>query len=1248
MKLGYALISFFICFNVYAQPQFLKGDFPIDNDLDYQTFDITVCDLDGDGDLDLVTARIDDFISEEVEGGFRWYENINNDFFELRYIDTSVAYSNAITYGDADGDGDMDLFAGKNLGDVYLFVNDGNENFTRIELDSIELMELEALDLDQDGDMDLLGRSSNNTDLGAVFWYENDGNQSYTRSLVDSVFKLSDMECVDVDSDGFLDIVVASNNPSAFQWYKNDGSENFTAFNIVDSTYEITGISVSDFDQDGDQDMVVASFPDNDIVWYENDGSENFSLNTFPSTDDAHTVQCTDMDGDGDIDLLVSNENTVKWYENDGAQNFTQQYIDYCNPSAYTYTGYFRHGVPPFVVDFEGDGDMDVFAIDRRNNTVKLFTNYGNDNFDIQLVYGQDSYLSGIEFMDFDSDGDSDIMATSNHHLLWMESFGDKQYAYHIVTDNDCYFNSVIDMDGDNDLDFVYTQKSYLKWAENVNNEYYEKHEIDYYYNANGGKPLLQDLDQDGDIDIVCLTIGGSGISWYENDGSQNFTESQLINETTNKIVVEDLDQDGDFDIIAGSGFTDDDVFWFKNDGSANFTYFTINDSIDDPKKLIVLDMDADGDLDILSQEVGGDEIIHLINDGIENFTRTVIFDGFGEIGNFIAADFDQNNSIDILVQTDLTNNPDLLFLKNDGNQNFSSEVIWDNIGFTNNVNLIATDVDMDSDMDVFFYLYGFVFGAYLFENIEVNDFLHMQIHPFVDPNSNGSMDSAEYAFYVGNASVEPAADYQFLHEDNIELYLTSGQDYQLSLNLDSTIWEGTDSLHRAFLTVDSSLYVDTNLYIGVQAIHSRLYSTDITGNWPRCGSTIQHTLTVQNQGTELDSVYLDYELPSAIQFVSSVPAPVQINGQMLSYDLGGILTAQNQDIKLNITLPIAIDSIEYELELRVDTGQLVLMNSDSFTQIIRCSYDPNDKQVSPYYGEEGYVLSGQELEYLIRFQNTGNDTAFVVVVKDDLDLNLDIQSFTLVSNSHPVTVKQDFENHRLEFRFEDINLTDTVTNESASHGFVKFKIKVLDSLSVGDQIENTASIYFDENDPIITNTTENNLYDCNFLGANILSTDTVFMGWNNLFISLEDEYIESASWRIGGTEVATSIDGYSPIFTMAGVQSLQLHLKNALCEKDTILYFTVIDNIGLTENGYGESIQIYPNPTSGGVFIEYLGEFTEVKWRISNNLGQQMLSGTYTDLKKVQLNIPGEAGLYFLELKFGNEGAKRYKILKN
>jgi len=135
-------------------------------------------------------------------------------------------------------------------------------------------------------------------------------------------------------------------------------------------------------------------------------------------------------------------------------------------------------------------------------------------------------------------------------------------------------------------------------------------------------------------------------------------------------------------------------------------------------------------------------------------------------------------------------------------------------------------------------------------------------------------------------------------------------------------------------------------------------------------------------------------------------------------------------------------------------------------------SWDPNDKQGYPVgYGSGFYVEANTDLEYLIRFQNTGTDTAFRVVIRDTLSPFLDLTTVRPAVASHAYT--WDFEGERtLVFTFDPIILPDSTTNFDASQGFIRFRVDQLPDLPIGTQIQNNAGIYFDFNEPVITNTT--------------------------------------------------------------------------------------------------------------------------------------------------------------------------------
>ncbi|MEZ4958236.1 MAG: T9SS type A sorting domain-containing protein [Saprospiraceae bacterium] len=126
-------------------------------------------------------------------------------------------------------------------------------------------------------------------------------------------------------------------------------------------------------------------------------------------------------------------------------------------------------------------------------------------------------------------------------------------------------------------------------------------------------------------------------------------------------------------------------------------------------------------------------------------------------------------------------------------------------------------------------------------------------------------------------------------------------------------------------------------------------------------------------------------------------------------------------------------------------------------------------------FGPEHLITPGTDIEYLIRFQNTGTAPADDVIIRDTLSPLFQIGSVRVGAASHPFA--WEISSHGiLTFHFEDIELPDSLSNEPASHGFISFKISHRADLPLGTVIPNHAGIYFDFNPPIVTNTTQHKL----------------------------------------------------------------------------------------------------------------------------------------------------------------------------
>lgn len=152
-------------------------------------------------------------------------------------------------------------------------------------------------------------------------------------------------------------------------------------------------------------------------------------------------------------------------------------------------------------------------------------------------------------------------------------------------------------------------------------------------------------------------------------------------------------------------------------------------------------------------------------------------------------------------------------------------------------------------------------------------------------------------------------------------------------------------------------------------------------------------------------------------------------------------------------------------------------------------AYDPNDKRGFPKgYGPQHYIYAKTDLDYHIRFQNTGTDTAFYVVIRDTLSAHLDVSTLQPKSSSHLYNWRVFGETDQIvEFSFPNIMLVDSNANEPASHGFIQFSIEQKPNNPVGTIIENSAAIYFDFNEPVITNTAFHEIGD-NFIQVQIIT----------------------------------------------------------------------------------------------------------------------------------------------------------------
>lgn len=339
---------------------------------------------------------------------------------------------------------------------------------------------------------------------------------------------------VDIDNDGFLDILTASGQSFEMSWYKNlDGQGDFGPETIINTTpvYYLS-VDFTDIDGDGDKDILYLSNNPSYVACLENlDGAGNFGPEQIINIQDFITqVIPTDFDNDNDLDLVAIISNTMSskivWYENlDGNGNFGSENVLSTNPDE------FREMI---LADIDSDGLLDIMAIEFVYAQGKIFwyKNMGNGTVGpMQIIY-QFNWVSGgtnivyFEYADINTDGKKDIVFTwvddnANSGTDWLENldnsgnFGPLQF---LSNDWGQYKFHDFDNDGDNDMLLWFYQVDRISWRKNEDGLgsfgalQTVTTEVEFPRDA-----AATDLNGDGWLDVVSASVADNKLAWYEN-----------------------------------------------------------------------------------------------------------------------------------------------------------------------------------------------------------------------------------------------------------------------------------------------------------------------------------------------------------------------------------------------------------------------------------------------------------------------------------------------------------------------------------------------------------------------------------------------------------------------------------------------------------------------------------------------------------------------------------------------------------
>lgn len=347
----------------------------------------------------------------------------------------------------------------------------------------------------------------------------------------------------------------------------------------------------------------------------------------------------------------------------------------------------------------------------------------------------------------------------------------------------------------------------------------------------------------------------------------------------------------------------------------------------------------------------------------------------------------------------------------------------------------------------------------------------------YYDYNNNGLFDGNDIPYSSPLVSVAPANGQLHTYADGTYRYV-AGSNGNFTITPPSNIFCPGQTLPASQLVTlaqGNSNLSDIDFRIVPNGGNYEMTVAMPTNFITVGGTPIPQTITVSNNGGSVSltgTLTLDYN-ETLQHYVPvngfTVPDVNNDNTGQLVFNIPALAPCQTYTIVVGF-LGTAPDGtlIPNNLTLSYDDDANPNNNSTTSYLQVNASYDPNDKTVDK---SSTWAYDLVDLNYLIRFQNTGSAMAYNIAVVDTLSSYFDMSTIRVNSASHPYTMVVN-DNNVVEFRFNNIQLPDSASNEPASHGFVSFNIKA-DNLEIQPFmfLNNTADIYFDFNEPIRTNT---------------------------------------------------------------------------------------------------------------------------------------------------------------------------------
>ncbi len=679
-----------------AKVDYSTGNFPTS---------LTTADIDNDGDMDVVTLSINPKTISVLKNNGVGTFSPKTDY----PTGNSTSGPRSIASADVDGDGDMDLLtANVNSKTVSVLKNDGTGGFSnKLDFNTpAENIFVTTADISGDGKMDMLVGYSNSsfislhknifaieilpasniTDASAKLqgsvYAENLSTTIhflygttpgvYTDSILatpspifgDSVTTVSAIPTNLLQGTKYY-YTIAKNNTNG---YVRGGELNFTTTTFIPTTVFPSSNSIN------------VNPTSNIQITFNKDVNpatlNNTTIKVIGSQTGIHTGNITYNNGtftatfNPNVDFKSGEKITVVLTT--GIQNSSN--IAMVNPyswdfiirteiasNVFTSPASITTGSGTFSIvtsDIDKDGDMDIVSANLNSNTISVIKNNGDETFSAKTDYVAGNAPYSITSSDFDGDGNIDIV-TANYGSNTISVFknnGDGTFAAKTDYSTGLQPRSVItvDIEGDGDMDIVTANSdantNSISIFENNGNGIFSA-KVDYTTGTSPYSLTSADVDGDGDMDMITANYSSQNISVLKNNGNKTFAQKvdYWIGSFPSSITTNDVDNDGDMDMITVNINTST-ISVFKNNNGTFSTKTDYSIGTGGPRSIASTDMDGDGDIDILTANVNSNTISLLKNNGLGAFSTKLDFNTSTENIFITSADVTGDGKMDMLV----------------------------------------------------------------------------------------------------------------------------------------------------------------------------------------------------------------------------------------------------------------------------------------------------------------------------------------------------------------------------------------------------------------------------------------------------------------------------------------------------------------------------------------------------------------------------------------------------------------------